>query len=215
LSKTGNIPSPVYLYRIIHVDNLPFILDEQELRCPNHLDSDPDYLGIGDITLIQSRGSKVIPIEPGETFRDYISFYFGPRSPMLFEIKHGYNNVIKRNQEDIIYLIVTVDSILKQACDYVFFDGHGYHNFSGCYKDLRDLAQVDWNIVKAKYWNNNENDPDRKRRKQAEFLVNKSIPWIAIQSICVYNSTAKQYVQNILNSRNISCTVLIKTDYYY
>ncbi|MEX2409855.1 MAG: DUF4433 domain-containing protein [Candidatus Paceibacterota bacterium] len=215
MTTTGNIPSTVYLYRIIHVDNLPFILDEQELRCPNHPDCDPNYLGIGDITLIQSRGSKVIPLQPGETFRDYISFYFGPRSPMLYEIKHGFNNVTKRNQGEIIYLIATVDSILNQNCDYVFFDGHGYHNFSGCYKDLKDLKQVDWKIVKAKYWDNTESDPDRKRRKQAEFLVYKSLPWSAIQSICVYNDKSQQYVQNMLNSRNISCTVITKTDYYY
>lgn len=215
MPDSDNIPSPVYLYRMIHVDNLEFILDEQELRSVTHPNRDPDYTGIGDSTLIQSRGSKTIHLTPGGSFRDYVSFYFGPRSPMLYEIKYGYNNVTKRNQEEIIYLVTTVDSIVNHNCDYVFFDGHGYHKFSGCYKDLRDLDQVDWQIVNAKYWNNREDDMDRKRRKQAEFLVHQSVPWSAIQGICVYTNTAKQNVERLLNSRNISCTVITKTDFYY
>lgn len=215
MPNSGNIPSSVYLYRIIHVENLEFILDEQELRCPNHTESDPNYIGIGDTTLIQSRGSKIIQLTPGGSFRDYISFYFGSRSPMLYEIKNGYNNVIQRNQEEIIYLVTKIDSIVEHSCNYVFFDGHGYHNFSGCYKELSDLDQVDWEIVKAKYWENREDDMDRKRRKQAEFLVHQSVPWSAIQGICVFNDTAKENVQNLLNSRNISCTVITKPEYYY
>lgn len=215
MSESSNIPSPVYLFRIIHIDNLDFILREQELRCANHEDKDPNYTGIGDSTLIQRRGSKDILLQPGGTFKDYVAFYFGPRSPMLYEIKHGYNNVIQRSQEDIIYLVTTVDVVRQQGCSYIFFDGHAYHGFSSCYNDLTDLDNIYWNDVYAKVWNDTATDPDRKRRKQAEFMIHDAVPWETIIGVGVYNSIAKQRVENTLNTKKISCTVKIKQEYYY
>jgi hypothetical protein len=210
-----NIPDTVYLYRIIHIDNLAFILDEHELRCANHSSRDPNYIGIGDSTLIQKRGSKNIFLSPGGTFKDYVAFYFGHRSPMLYEIKHGYNDVTKRSQEDIIYLIATVESVKQQDCRYVFFDGHAYHSFSSCYNNLDDLSKIHWNNVYAQVWRDTETNPDRKRRKQAEFMIYDALPWETIVGIGVYNSIAQHKVENFLNSRNIFCNVKIKANYYY
>ncbi|MDZ7692353.1 MAG: DUF4433 domain-containing protein [Balneolaceae bacterium] len=215
MSNSSDIPSPVYLYRIIHIDNLEFILDEQELRCANHPERDPNYTGIGDSTLIKRRGAKDIPLMPGGTFKDYVAFYFGPRSPMLYEIKHGYNGVTQRNQEEIIYLVTTIEKVEEHGCNYVFYDGHAYHAFSNCYNDVQDLEHIDWPIVKAKYWNNREDDMDRKRRKQAEFLIHTSLPWSAIKGICAINDSAKQKVEHILQSQSISCTVISNDKYYY
>ncbi|WP_441001472.1 type II toxin-antitoxin system toxin DNA ADP-ribosyl transferase DarT [Fodinibius sp. SL11] len=215
MSNSSSIPSPVYLFRIIHVDNLGFILDEQELRSPNHPNKDPAYTGIGDTSLISKRGAKTIQKGPGGTFRDYVAFYFGPRSPMLYEIKNGYNNVTKRNQEDIIYLVTTVEEIEDNGCGYVFFDGHAYHSFSCCFEDLSNLDSVDWDIVYSKYWSDREDDLDRKRRKQAEFLVHESLSWDAVEGIIVYNDNAKQRVEQLLQARSITCAIKIKRNYYY
>jgi hypothetical protein len=41
---------------------------------------------------------------------------------------------------------------------------------------------------------------DRKRRKQAEFLVHRAVPWHLINSIGVINPTMRQEVQEILEN---------------
>jgi hypothetical protein len=79
-----SIPSPIYLYRIIHIDNLPFIISRNEVTSPSHKSADPGYIGIGDDSLIAHRKTMSIPLKPGGTFNDYIAFYFGKRSPMLY-----------------------------------------------------------------------------------------------------------------------------------
>lgn len=215
MSNSSKIPSPVYLYRLIHIDNLEFILAEQELRCANHPDKDPNYTGIGDSNLIKKRGTKNIPLSPGGTFKDYVAFYFGPRSPMLYEIKNGYNGVKKRNQQEIIYLVTSVKTVKKYNCDFVFYDGHAYNILSNCYNDMQDLENIDWQTIKAKSWYNREGDMDKKRRKQAEFLIHKSFPWSAIKGICTVNNSAKQKVEQILQSKNISRKVIVKKTFYY
>ncbi len=52
-------------------------------------------------------------MDPGGRFSDYIAFYFGARSPMLYNIYHGFNDVPKRPQEEIIYIIATFEKILE------------------------------------------------------------------------------------------------------
>lgn len=98
-------PEKIYLYRITHIDNLDFILKSGKLTCPSHRDCDPNYLGIGDATLIGSRSSRKITVEPNGDFTNYVAFYFGARSPMLYAIQKGFKRVTKRSPEEIIYLV--------------------------------------------------------------------------------------------------------------
>ena len=84
-----NVTNPIYLYRIIHINNLEYILKLGKLTCLNHQKADNDFIRIGDSTLIKSRNNKTIPVCPKGSFSDYVSFYFGARSPMLYNIQKG------------------------------------------------------------------------------------------------------------------------------
>ncbi len=209
------IPDRIYLYRIVHINNLEYILKLSKLTCSNHKQTDKDFIGIGDSTLIQSRDEKQIPIEPHGSFNDYVSFYFGKRSPMLYNIQHGYNNVTKRKPEEIIYLVTSFNEIKKQKVFFVFTDGHGYHHLSQFFNTEEELNNVDWNTINLNQWNDTEEDPDRKRRKQAEFLVYHELSISAIIAIVVYNQHAKDTVEKILKSHNIKINIFVKQNWYY
>jgi hypothetical protein len=116
-----NIPDKINLYRIIHIDNLDYILNIGKLTCPNHQQKDVNYIGIGDESLINKRTQKEIAIDPGGTFKDYISFYFGPLSPMLLRIKTGKNNIRKLDQDDIIYIVTSFEKIKSSKNKFVFY----------------------------------------------------------------------------------------------
>ena len=55
----------------------------------------------------------------------------------------------------------------------------GYTDF---FDRLDDLDKVDWKIMKSKYWNDTDEDPDRKRRRRAEYLVHQLFPWHCLTS---------------------------------
>jgi hypothetical protein len=106
----------IFLYRMIHIDNLDYILNLGLITSPNHERKDKNYIPIGDNTLISKRKGKKIEIKPYGNFEDYVSLYFSKKTPMLFTIQHGYNHVIKQKPEHIIYLVTEFpdwDAVIK------------------------------------------------------------------------------------------------------
>lgn len=209
-----SIPSPLYLYRIIHIDNLEYIVNSKEITCPSHPRANPQYIGIGDDTLIAHRKETPIILPPFGTFNDYVAFYFGRRSPMLYNIKNGYCAVTKRPQDDIIYLISSFEEVRKARVPYVYFDGHGYHHLSQIFNSENGLSNVDWNAVNALKWFDTAEDPDLKRRKQAEFLLFNSLPFEAILGIASYSTSAKENVDKIIGE-SFSLPTIVKRDWFY
>lgn len=215
MSAPGLIPDPVYLYRIIHIDNLGYILANGRLTSASHPFRDTDYVNIGDPSLMHHRSEIGIPKAPGGTFNDYVFFYFGPRSPMLYCIYHGNENVRKRPQSEIIHLVTTFDRIHRNGLKYVYFDGHGRHSFSECFNTPEGLESIDWDAVKAKQWNETLEDPDRKRRKQAELGVHLEFPTSLLHGIGVYNKQVMEHVSRTLKAVNADYRVIVNENWYY
>ncbi|MGC1308167.1 MAG: DarT ssDNA thymidine ADP-ribosyltransferase family protein [Phormidesmis sp.] len=56
---------------------------------------------------------------------------------------------------------------------------------------------------------------DRKRRRQAEFLVHQGVPWSLIRGICVINQTVADEVNRVLTQFGQTTTVEVRPTYYY
>lgn len=203
-----------YIFRIVHVDNLPYIVRTGLLHAPLHPDADPNYIQIGDRRLTSLRGQTEVPVGPGGTFRDYVAFYFGPRQPMLYCIRYGFNGVTQRPMSEIIYLVSTVEAVVSASIPFVFFDGHAYDGFSTPYDDLAHLGEVDMLAVKAKRWDD-PTDPDLKRRKQAEFLVHRTLPFAHISHILTYDDATAQKVNAMLPSSSHQPKVQPQANLYF
>lgn len=203
-----------YIFRITHVDNLPFIVRTGLLHAPLHPDADPNYVQIGDRQLTSKRGQTPVPVGPGGTFRDYVAFYFGPRQPMLYCIKHGYNEVIQRPMSEIIYLVSSVETVTNAGMDFVFYDGHAYDGFSTPYDDLAHLSEVDMKAAYASQWTNSP-DPQYKRKKQAEFLVHREVPFTSIAHILTYDPASEQTVKGMLQGSVHQPTIQSRPNLYF
>lgn len=204
---------PTYIYRIIHKENLQILIDEGKLVSPN-LATNKNYIPIGEQKLINLRGDKKVMIYPFGTLKDYISFYFGERSPMLYCLAKGYN-VPKLDQENIIYLVSSIEKLIYSQVEFIFTDGHSYAAITQFFNKIEDLNKIDWKTVKSRSWNNTEDDPDRKRRKEAECLVYKELTLDNILEIVVYNQNANNYISNVLNRNRLNIPVKIKPAWYY
>jgi hypothetical protein len=96
-----------------------------------------------------------------------------------------------------------------------FTDGHAKNRLSSFYTHLEKLDEIDWSLRTATYWSNTDEDPDRQRRKQAEFLVKDYVPPACIHKLVVYNEAAKNYVQKIVAKTNQNIEIHVKMKHFY
>ena len=213
----GKVPDIVRLYRIIHIDNVEYVLTHG-MFTRLHGKADPNYINIGDTALIVNRNDYPVPIDPPNgVFGDYVPFYFGPLSPMLLRIKDGNGGVQRRPQGEIVYIVCRTTDIVDNCKHWCFTDGHAKNKLTEFYNDLSDLDQVDWNMVDQRYWGNKEEDFDRMRRKQAEFLVKDHVPVTCIKAIFAYNLEAMDAVKAIVDRLKLNVVVKVNpnNNYYY
>lgn len=211
-----SIPNPVPVFRLMHVDNVDGCLRRGGMYAPHHIPEDGiNYRTIHNIDIQNQRSVCTIPCGVRGTIHDYVSFYFGPRSPMLFQLHTGWVPSYDEGQEPLVYAVSTVDAIVEAGLDFVFSDGHGIAAFSQWYEDIADLDKVDWAAVYVTYWNDTLEDPDRQRRKQAEFLIHVFCPWDVVQEISVLNEAMRQRVTGIIGQHSISTPVRIRQEWYY
>lgn len=180
---------------------------------------DPNYTNIGNRTLIQERHDYPIGLEGHKgNLGDYVPFYFGGISVMLYNIKTGYRGIPKIPESDIVYICCKLDSFVEKGLDFVFTDGHAKNSTTRFFDDLSDLNKVDWNLVKARYWGNTDEDNDRKRKKQAEFLVKSHVPPDCISMIGVFDQEKCDLITQIVQESGLEIPVRIDTQkklYYY
>lgn len=173
-----------------------------------------DYVNIAYHHIQDRRAQKNVPLSPFGNLHDYVPFYFAPRSPMLYSISRGCVQGYEEGQTPIIHLVTTVETIARAEIPFVFTDGHAVMAFSNYYKKIDDLSNIDWDIMKSKHWCDTNQDPDRKRKRQAEFLVHNKVPWSLILFIGVKNSNAAK-VAKILNDFGCSTEIGVRNKWYY
>lgn len=210
-----NAMDPVLIYHITHINNLESILLKGGLLCVNEINITKSPVSIAHQSIQDQRAEFKVPVSPYGCLHDYVPFYFAPRSPMLYTINRGNVMGYNEGQGPIIYLVTNVNEIANKSIPYCFTDGHGIMHFTAYYEDLRDLKEIDWAIMKEKYWGDTPEDPDRKRRRQAEFLVYNFVPIECIQKICVINNKYKTKIQQILSEKKVEIPVNIESSWYY
>ena len=212
------VPHPTPILRFIHLDNLEVCLKRNGLHAPNWCPTDGlIYKTIHNVDIQNQRKATAIACGPKGTLHDYVAFYFGYLSPMMFQLKTGRVAGYNEGQEPLIYLVGTAQAVQAAGKSFVFSDGHGIARFSQWFDDLADLEKVDWDMVNQRYWTDNVNDMDRQRRKQAEFLIYRTCDWSLIQEIVVMDDAIQGKVQAILDQHaaKLQRPIYIRRDWFY
>jgi len=193
------------IYRMVHVDNLPRLLEWGGDWSSNEtkrrgLAKRP----IHHADIMDRREQAVIRIAPGGVVADYVPFYFGPLSPMLFAIKQG--KVAGCNdQKEIVYLKSTAEAVSTAGLPFVFTDGHAIIGYTRQFSNLTDLDKVPWDVIRAQYWNN---FPDGRCKRQSEFLVHNFFPLSLVSEIITADDSRMAQVQAMLSGTG--STILAK-----
>ncbi len=211
-------PIPTPIFRIVHVDCLPTVLQRGGLHAANNTPADGlPYRKIHNVEIQGVRHIRNIPCGPGGTLHDYVPFYFGYLSPMLFQLKTGRMAGYNEGQEPLVYLKTTVQAVEQAGVRFVFSDGHGIAAFTEWFDAANRLDAVDWNMVYQRYWRDEVGDMDRQRRKQAEFLIHQFCPWALVQEIGVPKAAMKTRVEEILSGFDPAMrpVVNVRAGWYY
>ena len=185
------------IYHITHVRNLAGIIAERGLHCDRNAQARKS-VNIGHQHIKDRRLNRVVPIPPGHTVGDYVPFYFAPRSPMLYAISRGAVAGYQEGQAPVIYLCSSAEAVNQAGLQFVFTEGHAEMAYTDFFNDLNDLDKVDWALMRARYWHDTNDDPDRKRRRQAEFLIYNFFPWELVSYIGVYDRATAEGVGAII-----------------
>jgi ssDNA thymidine ADP-ribosyltransferase, DarT len=208
----------LWVFRIIHYQNLEYIL-QHGVYYRNNPNFPANYVNIGNPEIINSRDTKPVTCFPGTMVNDYVPFYFAIRTPMLYNIYTSYG-VVGHEQHEIIYLCCNVGQIIGSNLQWCFTNGNAaIIGITRFYNDTAELDNLDWHSIRTTDFrdDNADGDPDRKRKKHAEFLVRNHVPIEFIQSVVVYNQERHDYVAALVAqyNRNIAVRINPNNQFYF
>lgn len=198
-------PDKALMFRIVHLSNISLVL-QNGCIC-DALGKGANYRQIGNPDLIQKRRNHPVKCPPGGVLSDYVPFYFTPFSPMLYNIKTGYNGVTKQAMDDIAILVTSIHTVAARKIPFVFTDRHAYLAIAQFFNKVADLGQIAWAALQAK--NFTKSDIDRFDKYQAEALVYNHLPIDALHGIFCHSESARKAVQ--IEADKIGTNVKITT----
>lgn len=169
----------------------------------------------------------MVAVSPGGKLHDYVPFYFAPRSPMLDTISRGNLPNCPWQQQDIVHIESTVESVVAAGKDFVVYPMNAALDFSlECHNNLAGLEQVDWPLFfeaplldgYAKYYFSRPvpaRHMQRMEKRQAEFLVHDSFALSAAQRIAVMSEAQQSKVASILAQHGVQLSVEVKPNWYF
>lgn len=221
------VPTPVRLFHITAIANLPAILTAGALLSKNAGASvGIAYQNIAHGGAQGARATRRVPDPPGGTVHDYVPFYFAPRSPMLMAINNGKVMGCNLRQEDIVHFETTVDRVTQGGASFVFYDRNATLAFATPYTDLQQLDAVAWDLLTesprldgfCKFWQNRLDVlryVDRMERRQAEFLVRARVAVNCVSRLGVVSDVKASEVRAVLAQHGVNLPVQVMRDWYF
>jgi hypothetical protein len=119
-------------------------------------------------------------------------------------------------QDPLIYLVASAEGVAEAGPRCLFSDGNCAAAVTRLFDDLSHLdAEVDWPLMQARMWNNTADDPDRMRRRMAEFLVHEWLPFGCLIGIAVRTRGARDQTQAILSGYGVRLPVRVRPGWYF
>ena len=211
------VPTEPKLYHIVHVDRLASIVADGWLWCDAETTRrNSPGTAIGMSRIKQRRLGLALKSHPDLHVGECVPFYFCPRSVMLYVI-HRRNSDLTYGggQGPIVHLAVDLRRTAAWAKDnrrrWAFTTSSAGAFYFEDYSNLDDLDKIAWDAVGAGDWA----EPPIKEGKQAEFLVQHSLPWRLVSHIGVCSGAIRDQVLKALKVSKHRPSVRVEPAWYY
>jgi hypothetical protein len=206
-------PTPTPIFHFGHIEHLRNVADVG-LLCDAAAQQGHLRREIGNIDIKANRRGVPVKVAPGGTVDEYTPFYFAPRSPMLFVLNRQGLLEPHGGQAAIVYLCTTVDRLRSLGVELVFTDRNAVYSYAAHSNTDTDLDDfIDWPLMKSQWWNNTDDEPDRKERRMAECLAHQSVPWEGF--LATKTQAGADQVSALVREYRHQPKVLVKPDWYY
>lgn len=206
-----------FIMHFTHVNNLTGVFAGGCLQADNLVDrSSALQVEAADLEIKMVRKSMQVPLAPYGCVADYVPFYFAPRSPMLYKLHKGGVPNYTGGQDPLVYLVSSAEAVAATGASFVFSDGNCAATVTHFDSDLTQIdSVVDWEVMRSQMWANTADDPDRRRRRMAEFLVHQRVPIQCLSAIVVRSGTMKEQVEGLLAPSSVDLPVVVKPAWYF
>ncbi len=209
-------PPDPKIYHIVHVDRLASIAADGCLWSDAEVQRQArPGTAIGMSTIKRRCLTNPVKCRPGLNVGECVPFYFCPRSVMLYLIHMANHPELdyRGGQGPIVHLEADLGETVDWADQHDLRWAFTLSNAgSGYFKDRCDLAQldeIDWSAIRARGWQ------ACKEGKQAEFLVERSVPWTLIRHVGTRNADTRNKAVKAMSSAAHRPTVTIERGWYY
>lgn len=210
-------PAQPKLYHIAHVDRLRSIVADRSLWCDREVARRaPAGTTIGMNSIKQRRLNELrLSSHPALFVGDCVPFYFCPRSVMLYLIYQGNHAELtyRGGQGPIVHFEADLHTVVTwadaQPRRWAFTLSNAGARYFEDRSDLGQLGEIDWNAVQARDWR------QCKDGKQAEFLLELSLPWHLVERVGVQSRATYTAAVNALPASGHRPPVEIRPEWYY
>lgn len=209
-------PTSILVVHFTHLSHLSTILQRGLLSDTAARQAGLIQTEVGNQEIKQMRRRRPVPVPPGGVVADYAPFYYAPRSPMMYLIDRGGLSSFTGGCGELVYLVTSVERLTELGALLVFTDRNAVLGVSEFSDDPARLdTLIDWQLMRAKMWNNTGEHPDRKERRMAECLVHLQVPWDAITEVVTKTQTCAQQASAILATVDQKVPVFVRPNWYF
>lgn len=206
--------SKALIFRVTHISNVLWILNNG-LHCRNSNVSDPNFVQIGNPELISKRATKNVPIQPGGTLSDYVSFYFTPFSMMMYNISTGYGGIRQYPNSEIVIMVTSLRDLVNHGITAVYTDRHAYLSTARFYSSLDDLENIDWGLLQRRDFRRDLDNPEKTDRYQAETLVYEHLPVEQLMGIICHGTNEKRTLLGQMRQADMELSIEARPSWYF
>ena len=135
---------------------------------------------------------------------------------MLYVLHRGSVPTYPEGQEEVVYLVTSVDDLCKHGLRFVFTDRNAALAYARYGNDPQMLDEhIDWDLMAAYMWADTPDEPDRKEKRMAELLVRRHVPWVLITAVVVKNEELGERARSALDSVGAMTPVHVQSGWYF
>lgn len=206
-------PDPIRIYHFTHLRNLPGIIEEglwSDAACRRE---GLTQVEIGSAGIRERRlNLSVGDVGPGGCVGDYVPWYFGPRSPMMFTLSRN-NYEYQQGFDEVVYLVSSVRRIVSLGRAWIASDRNAALTLAEFTDDEASLgSHISWDVIAARYWTD---FPDGADLRAAEFLVHEYVPWEAVRAIVTKTENTRAMVEDMVAGLDHSPPVTVRSQWYF
>lgn len=206
-------PDPIRVVHFTHIKNLEGIIADglwSDAVCRREGLTEVE---VGSTSIRQRRLELPVgAVGPGGNVGDYVPWYFGPRSPMMYALSRN-NYEYREGFDKVVYLVSSVPRIIEMGCQWVASDRNAALTLAEFTDDEQELEEhISWEVIRARYWTDY---PDGADLRAAEFLVHESVPWEAVEGIVAKTEDTRTRAEAMVAGLDHSPRVVVRSQWYF